>query len=110
MDFGEGERFEVEFDARAPAAGEFPRDASAGRWGADLARNGILATAMHCVNAIPYVVEAEPGIRTYLDLPLIAGRAGHELTSGSGATGGKMVNAGDFHSPVDLEDLAGHPG
>ena len=29
---------------------------------------------MHCVNAIPYVVAAEPGIKTYLDLPLIAGR------------------------------------
>jgi hypothetical protein len=30
---------------------------------------------MHCVNAIPYVCEAEPGIKTYLDLPLISGRA-----------------------------------
>ena len=30
---------------------------------------------MHCVNAIPYVCEAEPpGIKTYLDLPLLAGR------------------------------------
>ncbi len=29
---------------------------------ADLERNeGILATAMHCVNAIPYVVEADAG-------------------------------------------------
>jgi len=27
------------------------------------------------VNAIPYVCQAEPGIRSYLDLPLIAGRA-----------------------------------
>ena len=27
------------------------------------------------MNAIPYVVAAEPGIKTYLDLPLIAGRA-----------------------------------
>ena len=33
------------------------------------------APAMHCVNAIPYVCEAAPGIKTYLDLPLIAGRA-----------------------------------
>ncbi|MBV9936806.1 MAG: dihydrodipicolinate reductase, partial [Actinobacteria bacterium] len=42
-----------------------------------LARNrGIVATANHCVNAVPYVCRAEPGIRTYLDLPLIAGRAG----------------------------------
>jgi 2,4-diaminopentanoate dehydrogenase len=36
---------------------------------------GLIAAAMHCVNAIPYVVKAEPGIKTYLDLPLIAGRA-----------------------------------
>ena len=36
---------------------------------------GLIAPAMHCVNAIPYVVQAAPGIKTYLDLPLIAGRA-----------------------------------
>src|SRR4051794_5244335 len=35
---------------------------------------GVVATANHCVNSVPYVVRAEPGIRTYLDLPLIAGR------------------------------------
>jgi hypothetical protein len=41
----------------------------------DLERNpGIAATAMHCVNAISYVCRAEPGIRTYLDLPLVSGR------------------------------------
>ena len=33
--------------------------------------DGMLATAMHAINAIPYVVEAEPGIRTFLDLPCI---------------------------------------
>lgn len=32
----------------------------------------LVATAMPVVNAIPKVCEAEPGIRTYLDLPLIA--------------------------------------
>ena len=31
------------------------------------------------MNAIPYVVAAEPGIKTYLDLPLIAGRAAPHL-------------------------------
>jgi hypothetical protein len=42
---------------------------------AGLIRNpAIVATAMHCVNAIPYVCRAEPGLRTYLDLPLVAGR------------------------------------
>jgi hypothetical protein len=30
---------------------------------------------MHCVNAIPYVCEAAPGLLTYLDLPPVAGRA-----------------------------------
>lgn len=45
-----------------------------------LIRNpGVVATANHCVSAIPYVCRAAPGIRTYLDLPLIAGRAAPEL-------------------------------
>ncbi len=34
---------------------------------------------MHCVNAIPYVCRAEPGIRTYLDLPAYCGRAAPRL-------------------------------
>ena len=47
---------------------------------AGLLRNpGIVATAQHCVNAVPYVVAAEPGLRTYLDLPLVAGRAAAHL-------------------------------
>ena len=32
------------------------------------------ATAYHAVNAIPAVCRAEPGIRTYLDLPMIVGQ------------------------------------
>ncbi|MFK8020030.1 MAG: hypothetical protein AB8B86_09705 [Pseudomonadales bacterium] len=43
---------------------------------AGLIRNeGVVVTALHCVSAIPYVCAAGPGIKTYLDLPLIAGRA-----------------------------------
>lgn len=68
-----GQRFEIELDAEPPLAvtfhglhppviGEHPEI-------------GLVAPAMHCVNAIPYVCEAEPGIKTYLDLPLLAGRA-----------------------------------
>lgn len=38
---------------------------------------GLLSTAMHAVNAIPYVCEAEPGIRTLLDLPWMMGRGLH---------------------------------
>lgn len=34
----------------------------------------MVCTAMHAVNAIPYVCDAAPGIRTFLDLPLMAGR------------------------------------
>ncbi|HYF46526.1 MAG TPA: hypothetical protein VD926_09980 [Acidimicrobiales bacterium] len=35
---------------------------------------GCLATAMHVLNAIPHVVEADPGVLTYLDLPVYSGR------------------------------------
>jgi len=40
---------------------------------------GIVATAAHCVNAVPYVCAAPPGIVTSLDLPLVAGRAHPKL-------------------------------
>lgn len=76
-DFGpEGQRFEIAFDADPPLSATFhgihPATLDEG-----IERNaGIVATAMHCVNAIPYVCDADPGIKTYLDLPLIAGRAG----------------------------------
>jgi hypothetical protein len=72
----EGERFEIEFDADPPLRTSFHGMHPPTVETADLDRNeGIVATAMHCVNAIPYVVEAEPGIRTFLDLPLMPGRA-----------------------------------
>ncbi len=41
---------------------------------ADWISDGLLATGMHAVNAIPYVVAAHPGIKTFLDLPWIVGR------------------------------------
>ena len=45
-----------------------------------LERNpGIVATATHCVSAMPAVVGAEPGIRSYLDLPPYGGRAAPHL-------------------------------
>ena len=63
------------FDAAPPLRASFHGMHPASVETADLDNNeGILATAMHCVNAIPYVVAAEPGIRTYLDLPLMPGR------------------------------------
>lgn len=36
---------------------------------------GVVGTAAHCVNSVPAVCAAPPGIATYLDLPLISGRA-----------------------------------
>ena len=71
----EGERFEVEISGDPGAfvtfKGLHPESVEAG-----LARNpGIVATAMHCVSAVPYVCAAPPGLLTYLDLPLVAGRA-----------------------------------
>jgi hypothetical protein len=78
----EGERFEVEVtgdpSVKLTFNGLQPETVEAG-----LVRNpGIVSTANHCVNAIPYVVAAEPGIRTYLELPLIAGRAAPHLGLG----------------------------
>ncbi|QXC59613.1 hypothetical protein KSP35_14610 [Aquihabitans sp. G128] len=75
----EGERFEVEVTGdpgtHVTFHGLHPESIAAG-----LARNpGIVATALHAVNAIPYVCAAEPGVQTYLDLPLVAGRAAPHL-------------------------------
>jgi len=39
----------------------------------------VVATAAHCVNAIPATCAAEPGIATFFDLPLITGRAAPHL-------------------------------
>jgi 2,4-diaminopentanoate dehydrogenase len=35
---------------------------------------GCLATAMHVVNAIPHVVDADPGVLTFVDLPVYSAR------------------------------------
>ena len=74
-----GERFEVEISGDPSFTTEFhglhPESIEA----AQVRNPGMVATAMHCVNAIPYVCRAEPGIQTYLDLPLVAGRAAPAL-------------------------------
>ena len=74
-----GERFEIEVTGDPSCLTTFtklhPHSIDEG-----LARNpGIVATAMHCVNAVPSVCAAEPGLRTYLDLGLVAGRARRDL-------------------------------
>jgi len=74
-----GERFEVEVQGDPSIHVTF-RGLQPPFEQADLDRNpGIVATAMHCVNSIPYVCDAPAGIRTYLDLPLISGRADASL-------------------------------
>ncbi|MEM8746824.1 MAG: dihydrodipicolinate reductase [Actinomycetota bacterium] len=37
-------------------------------------RNVLGSTGAHAINAVPYLLEADPGIRTFLDLPIVAGR------------------------------------
>jgi hypothetical protein len=76
-----GERFEVEVTGDPGTLVTFkglqPETVEAG-----LVRNpGIVGTAMHCVNAIPYVCAAAPGLLTYLDLPPVAGRAAPQLAA-----------------------------
>jgi len=62
-------------DLKAIYHGTHPLSLEAG-----LERNaGIVVTAMHCVNSIPYLSEVEPGIRSYLDLPMVAGRGAVNL-------------------------------
>ena len=37
-------------------------------------RDVLGSTAAHAVNAVRYVREAGPGVKTFLDLPIVAGR------------------------------------
>jgi len=79
----DGERFEVEVTGDPPVRltfeGLHPESLESG-----VERNaGIVATAMHCVSAVPAVCAAAPGIRTYLDLPMYTGRAAPDLLPGS---------------------------
>jgi 2,4-diaminopentanoate dehydrogenase len=76
---GIGERFEVEItgdpDVKLTFKGLQPETIAEG-----LIKNpGVVVTANHCVNAIPDVCAAQPGIKTYLDLPLFAGRPASDL-------------------------------
>ncbi len=80
----DGEHFEVEITGDPSCLLTFkklhPDSIEAG-----LQRNpGVVATANHCVNAVPYVCAAQPGLRTYLEMPLVAGRAAASLRPGRG--------------------------
>ena len=37
-------------------------------------RDVLGSTAAHAINSVPYLLECEPGVTTFLDLPIIAGR------------------------------------
>ena len=39
--------------------------------------NVLGSTAAHAINAVPYIVEAGSGVKTFLDLPMVAGRGAH---------------------------------
>ncbi|MGI9556963.1 MAG: NAD(P)H-dependent amine dehydrogenase family protein [Solirubrobacterales bacterium] len=41
--------------------------------GVESGRHISMVTALHAVNAIPYVCEGEPGVQTFLELPLMGG-------------------------------------
>jgi hypothetical protein len=76
----EGERFEVEVRGDPSSLVRFhgwhPETIEEG-----LERNpGIVATAIHGVSAIGATCDAAPGIKSYLDLPLVAGRAAPALS------------------------------
>jgi hypothetical protein len=75
----EGQRFEIAVDGDPPTHltvhGWHPDTVAAG-----LERNlGIAATGVHCVSAVPAVVAARPGLVTYLELPMVHGRAAPTL-------------------------------
>jgi hypothetical protein len=80
----EGDRFEVEVTGDLSIKTKF-HGIHSESIEAGLERNpGIVATAIHCVSAIPCVGQAGPGIKTYLDLPLVTGRAAPELGTRAG--------------------------
>lgn len=76
----EGQRYEVEVhgnpDFTVSIKGFHGEIGPGGELGEE---TGIIGTAAHCVNSVPAVCAADPGIATYLDLPLITGKAAQGL-------------------------------
>jgi 2,4-diaminopentanoate dehydrogenase len=76
---GDAERYEIEVkgnpDTFAVIKGWQPETVEQGL----VSNPGVVATAAHCVNSVPYVCAAPTGLATYLDLPLVAGRAHPKL-------------------------------
>ena len=77
-DFGpEGQRYEME--VRGDPSFTVSVKGFQSEFGDEGPESGIVATAAHCVNSVPAVCAAAPGIATYLDLPLLGGRAAPRL-------------------------------
>ncbi|MEZ0342961.1 dihydrodipicolinate reductase [Mycobacterium sp. pV006] len=73
-DFGpEGQRYEMEVQGNPDFTVVVKGFQS--EFGDDGPESGIVATAAHCVNSVPAVCAAPPGISTYLDLPFLSGKA-----------------------------------
>jgi hypothetical protein len=70
-----GERYEIEVRGHpntfATVKGWQPETVAEGL----ISNPGVVATAAHCVNAIPATCAAEPGIKGFFDLPPLTGRA-----------------------------------
>lgn len=73
-DFGpEGQRYEMEVRGNPDFTAVIKGFQS--EFGDEGPESGIVATAAHCVNSVPAVCAAPPGISTYLDLPFLSGKA-----------------------------------
>jgi hypothetical protein len=60
--------YEIVIEGEPPLRLKFTCGAEDGH---DSAAYGLLCTAMNCVNTMPHVVAASPGVKTQLDLPMI---------------------------------------
>ena len=70
-----GWRIKIEGDVNLEIDVDFPSDLSQDQ----RVQQGLSTTAFHLVNALPLVCDApDPGIKTYLDLPMITGCVGTE--------------------------------
>jgi 2,4-diaminopentanoate dehydrogenase len=49
-------------------------------FGGEGPEHGVVGTAAHCVNSVPAVCTADAGVATYLDWPLISGKAAARLS------------------------------
>jgi hypothetical protein len=74
-----GWRIKLEGDVNLDIDIDFPSELSQD----ERVAQGLSTTAFHCVNSVPAVCEAdEPGLKTFLDLPMITGCMGSDAVGG----------------------------